>query len=356
MRKVLKLLKWAFAAIIVIVLLLLAPVGYVEAFCRGEAAPSAHQPLITDAQWQRREANSYLTYAEWHIVFAYDGLAATLETRDEHAFSYLESIVDFWRSTCALTRVADSHGGADDATRRMVHTIGASFTLELAAKAAYEETVGRFFAWLRGPDKVPQDEAAAAMAADYAAFLRQTPWYRYDFGHRTAKLWAAPVTDVLRGWERRLALGAEWKAKQAYAGAIAGAVAATGEAQLTIRSVVAGLTPEQLATIEDVSVVSGPPDRVVIETPRYARFTRILAAIVARGGSISEIAGNDEIMVSATVPAATVYDGPGTMMLRLPRTGFAGERLLLTVNMAELTELLARARIGDPGIEHIYDY
>jgi len=30
--------------------------------------------------------------------------------------------------------------------------------------------------------------------------------------------------------------------------------------------------------------------------------------------------------------------------------------LLLTVNMAELTELLARARIGDPGIEHIFDY
>src|SRR5690606_29800283 len=124
---------------------------------------------------------------------------------------------------------------------------------EMAAKAAYEETVGRFVAWLRGPDKTPQDAVAAAMTSDYAAFLRQTPWYRYDFGRRAAMLWAAPVTDTLRGWERRLALGAEWKAKEAYGRAIAGAVAATGEAQLAIRSVVAGLAAEQLATIDGVS-------------------------------------------------------------------------------------------------------
>ena len=57
--------------------------------CRGEAATQTYQPLITDPAFQRREANTYLTYPEWHIVFAYDGLAQALKTGDEHAFDYL---------------------------------------------------------------------------------------------------------------------------------------------------------------------------------------------------------------------------------------------------------------------------
>ncbi len=31
----------------------------------------------------------------------------------------------------------------------MIHTIGVSFTAEMIAKAAYEETIGRATAWLR---------------------------------------------------------------------------------------------------------------------------------------------------------------------------------------------------------------
>ena len=164
-----------------ILVLLLMPVGYVELACRGDATEQTYQPLITDAAFQRREANTYLTYPEWHIVYAYDGLAEALKSGDEHAFDYFSSVDGFWRSTCALMRVADAHGGADFDTRTMIHTIGVSFTAEMAVKAAYEETIGRATAWIRGREKTPQDKAIAAMAVDYAAFLRQTPWYQYPF-------------------------------------------------------------------------------------------------------------------------------------------------------------------------------
>ena len=46
--------------------------------------PVPPTPLITDPRWQRQEANSYVTYPEWHIVFAYDGLAHTVAQGDEH--------------------------------------------------------------------------------------------------------------------------------------------------------------------------------------------------------------------------------------------------------------------------------
>ena len=182
-----RVLKWSLASLLVATLLLLSPVAYVELGCRGQAATQTYQPLITDPAFQRSEANTYLTYPEWHIVFAYDGLAQALKTGDEHAFDYIDSISSFWSSTCALTRVASQHGGADWDTRSMIHTIGVSFTAEMLAKAAYEETMGRATAWLRGPRKTAQDAVIAGVAADYAAFLRQTPWYQYPFNRKAAR-------------------------------------------------------------------------------------------------------------------------------------------------------------------------
>ncbi|WP_454849432.1 hypothetical protein [Rhizobium binxianense] len=354
MRRILKVL----ACLLVAVLLLLAPVGYVETFCHADRERDTYDPLIRDPASVRQEANTYLTYPEWHIVYAYDGLAETLKTGDEYRFDYFSSVRDFWTSDCALTEIADRHGGADGATRLMIATIGVSFTLEMGLKAAYEETIDRATALWRGGRKTPQDVVARDMAADYAAFLRQTPWYKYPFQTWIDRLWAAPIEEPVRGWERRLALGGEWRAKIAYAGAIASAVAATGEAKLTIRSVVSDLPAAALAAMPGVTVVSDDPAGVVIETPRYDRFTHILADIAGAGGTIREIAGNDEIMISLTVPsdAPPDQDLPGELIARLHRSGFDSDRLLLSVRIPDLAGLLRDRPIADPGIEHIFDF
>jgi hypothetical protein len=352
-----KVVKRSSIAIVIVLVLLLLPVGYVELACRGDQAAQRYTPLIADAAFQRKEANTYLTYPEWHIVYAYDGLAEALKTGDEHAFDYMSSVAGFWRSTCALMRVADEHGGADGETRTMIHTIGVSFTAEMAAKAAYEETLGRVATWLRGANKTPQDKAVAAMAVDYAAFLRQTPWYQYDFKRESQKLWAAPVDGWLRGWERRLAVGTEFTAKRAYASVIGGAVAATGVAQVVIRSVVSGIAPAALGRIDGVKIVRTGPKGVEIETPRYDLFTRILADIATRGGTIVEIAGNDDIMLTLTVPLnAASPVKQGTVILRMTREGFSSERLLVTLKVTDLAALLRAHPIGDPGLEHVFDY
>jgi hypothetical protein len=352
-----RLLKWALASLLLGTLLLLSPVAYVELRCRGQASTDAYGPLITDPAFQRREANTYLTYPEWHIVFAYDGLAQVLKTGDEHAFDYLPSISRFWGSACALTRVASQHGGADWGTRSMIHTIGVSFTVEMLAKAVYEETIGRATAWLRGPQKTAQDAFVAGMAADYAAFLRQTPWYRYPFRIKARELWGPPANLSLRGWERRFGIGLEFEVKAVYAKAIARAVAATGEAQLVIRSVVSGLDAAALGRIRGVTVIGRRGDGLEIETPRYDLFTQILAEIARQGGTIREIAGNDEIMASLTVregAAAPVQHA--TVIYRMKRDGLPGERLLVSVRMGELAAFLNAYPRGDPGLEHVFDY
>lgn len=355
-RLVGKLVKWLVIVGLLGAVGLAAPIGYVEFACHSPVTNSPYTPLIVDPIEQRREANTYLTYPEWHIVYAYDGLAEVLKNADEHDFNYASSVWRFWTSTCALTGLADAHGGADGNTRLMLYTIGASFTLEMALKAAYEETIGRIFAALRGPVKSPQDSVAAVMAAEYAAFLRRTPWYRYNFQRMIDALWDAPVTDPWRGWERRLALGGEWKAKIFYADMIAAGVAATGEAKVTIRSVVTGLDAARLGAVADVKVVAATADGIVIETPRYARFTQILSEVVSSGGAIREIAGNDDIMVALTLPPGRDYVGPGEVIARMPRDGFSSERVLIDTKAADLARLFALHPPGDPGLEHVFDY
>ena len=348
--------KWPLAVFAVIVLLLLLPVGYVELACRGDGDGLAYQPLITDSLFQRTEANTYLTYPEWHIVYAYDGLAEALKTGDEYAFDYASSVSGFWSSTCGLMAVADAHGGASADTRAMIHTIGVSFTAEMAAKAAYEETIGRVFAWWRGQGKTPQDRAIAATAADYAAFLRQTPWYRYPFRREAGRLWDAPMDGFFRGWERRFGIGVEFLAKAAYAQILASAAAAA-PAQLVIRTIVTGLEAPALATIPEVKVVTVRAEGVEIETPRYDLFTRILFDISQRGGRFVEIAGNDDIMVTLRVPTGRDMSLPhGRQILRMKREGFASDRILVDAKVSDLAALLNAFGIGDPGVEHVFDY
>jgi hypothetical protein len=356
MRRLLKIAALFLGAIVIFVLLLLSPAAYVETFCHADPEPDSYSPLIRDPQMKREEANTFLTYPEWHIVYAYDGLAEVLKSGDEYRFDYLASVRDFWKADCALTAIADRHGGADTQTRMMVATIGVSFTLEMGLKAAYEETLGRLTAYWRGDQKTPQDIVARDMAIDYAAFLRQTPWYKYPFQPEIDKLWAAPVDEPVRGWERRLALGGEWKAKIAYAGLIANAVAATGEAKLTIFSIVSGIQAPALSAMPDVRVVSENASGILIETPRYDRFTHILADIAKAGGTIREIAGNDEIMVSLTAAATDQTPPPGELIARFPRAGFDSDRLLVAVKIADLAQLLRERPIADPGIEHIFDF
>ena len=356
-KAVWKVARWPLMVLAVGIILLLAPVAYIELGCRATSTADTYRPLITNPTFQRREANTYLTYPEWHIVYAYDGLAEVLERGDEHRFDHWASIAGFWRSTCSVMRVADEHGGADWDTRSMIHTIGVSFTAEMSAKAAYEETIGRAAAALRGQKKTAQDTAVAQISADYATFLRQTPWYKYPFAVKRHELWSAPARGV-RAWERRVGIGLELAAKAAYARVIAAAVAAQAPAALLIRSVVTGIDQNTLAGIPTTTIVAVRPGGIEIETPRYDLFTRILAEIARRGGTMREIAGNDDIMVTVTVPAGA--DAPrlprGHVIMRMPRDGFASDRLLVDLKVSDLTSLLEAYPLGDPGVEHVFDY
>ncbi len=342
--------KWLGLALLALVLIIAGPILYVEFACRGEPLAQAEPAYITDPDDRRPEARTYMVYPEWHIVYAYEGYAETLKTEAPHGFGYLSAVAGFWSSACGVKAKADELGEAGFASKATIYTIGASFTLEMLFKAAYEETIGRI-ARLAGTS--PQDGIEADMAADYATFLQQVPWYKYDFDAWTTRLWEAPVEGA-RSWERRLALGLEWKAKAAYAKVIAEAAAAVGADQLTMKIAVDGVSETWLASQPDVQILSSDP--LIAEVPRYRVFTTLVRALTAEGGTLLEIAGNDDILLSYLGETPPEVTNTAEIISDTPRASFRERRYLIATKVTDLTALVKL--LGDQRglLEHIYDY
>jgi hypothetical protein len=351
MRRLGKALGRTLLVLLGLVVLLLLPVLRTEVACRGTPLPDTYRPILTDPALTRAEGRTYTTYPEWHIVHAYDDYAKVIASGDPHDFGYLRAIRGFWSSLCPLAVKAGEHGGFTGEQKATIYTIGVSFTAELLAKAAYEETLGRAAALVRGAERSALDDASADMAARYASFLQQTPWYRWDFAADRAAL-ATASQGSFRDRERRLALGIEFGAKAAYARAIGAAVAATGFDELTLTSIVSGMTLPQLEAIAGVKVVAEHPEGYRIETPRYRAFTAIAGQIAAQGGTFVEIAGNDDILLTAITPE----DADIGALFRFPRQGYGDWRHLVEVRVPDLAATLKEFAAREIRVEHVHDY
>jgi hypothetical protein len=352
-------------ALLGLVVVLSAPVLLIEGVCTAARDPLVRPPapLVSDPGYARREADSYLSFPEWHIVYAYEDLAGVLERGDESDFAYGRQIVGFWRSLCGLTRVVTARDSVALDTKVTLYTLGWSFTAELALKGVYEKTVGRAFEWLRGPGKTAEDQFVAREIKAYAAFLRHTPWYAYPFGARLAAFWReTPLhgMQVARKLERRIVVTAGYGAKAGY-GALIGLLSATalGAADQDIHTVVVGLEPADAARDPRITIVRElGAGRTLIRTPRSQVYTDLVVTLARRGRDIVEIAGNRRILVTVLAAGGPLPALPGTTPLfeatlqsrpDRRRIGFdvAVERLAATIRVLEKAGAF---------IEQVYDY
>ena len=345
---------------LVCVVLALAPVAAIEGGCRGGSPANAPAiPLVADAGYSRPETNSYLSFPEWYIVYAYQDLAGILRDHDEGAFRYVPSIAGYWTSFCDLNRVASQHGAVARDEKVMLYVIGLSFTAEMAIKGAYETTIGAAFAWLRGPVLTPEDRFIHRMQSDYAAFLRQVPWYEYGFATKLGELlFDLPFGGGLRSIERRVALAMEWGGKALYAQAIA-ALAGLAPAEERIGSVVSGPDVADVAKDPRIRVVRAlPGGALLIDTPRYAAFTEIVAGLAARGLRIDEIAGNRAVLVTALRRDGDTAPLPGAReIFSIPVQSRPGwRRVGLDAAVPELAALVRTLAERGADFEHVYDY
>lgn len=359
MKRALRFLKWAGIALAVIVVLCAIPILWIETRCIGSLPKEAqtYRPILP-AEDRRNLVDTYLTYPEWSIVHAYEDFAGVAKARGESAFRYFDSIAGYWKNLCSLSAIASAKGEITGDIKTMLYVIGLSFTAEMGVKGLYEKTVGRLTEWVRGPKPTPEDVFAYKVNDDYAAFLRQTPWYEFPFGQTLSRFWrdsSWPTSSYVRSIERRVALSMEYGVKAGYAWLIAKG-AALSPAKLTIRSVIEGAEPIPGA---DMKVIEQRTDgTTVVETPRYRAFTQILLALVDRNRRIIEIAGNNEILVTVLAKDGAPFAAGGARELIVvpvqARPGFT--RRGYSVRLEDLPAFVQSLRQSGGEFEHAYDY
>jgi len=359
-----RLLRYALASIGALVLLCAAPIAYVETSCKATLDPARAEVspfVIPEAGYRRAEGDSYLSYPEWYIVHAYTDLAAVTRQSSESAFDYIASITGFWRSLCRATIAAGRAGPVTSDQKVTNYIIGLSFTAEMAVIGLYERTIGAVTAWIRGPTRTAEDEFALKAADEYAAFLQQTPWYRYPFWPQLLRFWReTPFAhgNLARSVERRFALSLEYAAKAAYAVAI-GALAGYSPADLRLMSVVDRLDAQDLAAEPRITKLRDIGDNAtLIETPRYQEYTDILRRLGARGRNVLEIAGNRRILSTVIAPVQGRLATIGaTEIFSIPIQSRPGwRRIGLDTEVSALTRLIGAVEKQGAEFEHAYDY
>nr|WP_294812233.1 hypothetical protein [uncultured Sphingomonas sp.] len=355
--------RWraAIGLVAVVATTILIPVVYIEGGCRaplpGATADSPYRAILEPRE-RRPEGRTWLTYPEWHIVYEADSYARHLSSGARPSgFAFGSQIASFWSSYCTVNRLTRGSASGGDA-KVMIYTIGISYSVELAVKAAYENTIGRLSEWLGGWHSA-DDRYAAAVQARYGAFMHETPWYRFPFGEAFAGAWRTREPNAWgRHWERRFASSAEFGVKAGYAKLIDAATGATlGRDELTLRLVARG-SPAQLTAIDRrLKAVRVPgADLTVLEAPRYAQFTDIVARMARAGATLVEIAGNDDIFVTLLQRNGTPPPKLGTVLMTMPAAQAGWQRVGVSVKVTQLLDLVRVAVAGDAVLEHVYDY
>ena len=325
------------------------------------APPQALADRVRDEipGYKRPEESTYLTYPEWAIVYAAREYAGFVKEERESQFPYWAYIGRFWQDYATMIR-ATSDAPFNFANHQMIAVIGTSHTIEHVIQWAYENTVGRITEWT-SRQRIGVDVYQANVAAEYAAFLDQVPWYQFPYAEKRAGLMAvvrAPGEDQVRTSERKLAFGLAYSIKQGYAKAIKSALAATSDpAFLDIHVWAKGPVAQAIAGEPDTTLEKDfGADGAVFVTKRYQVFTDMIPRLIAKGVSFVEIGGNDEILL--TVLSNDAIEPPaGTRLLfgyQLPADP-AVRRSGLTVAVRQLHVVLP-ALAGQARLEHVYDY
>jgi FAD/FMN-containing dehydrogenase len=328
-----------------------------------EVAKRIAESLNGVVGYTRDEAQTYLTLPEWLLVFYPDEYARFLGTTQASRFPYFGTIGQFWSYYLDVYRATREKYPFNWGYHAMVMVIGSSFTVENALKGAYETTVGRLAEWAGGSAMTQEDVFAADVAQEYVDFIRTEPWYEFSFLRSLKQLWAE--TDLfgphlLRKWERKLVLSAEYLVKAQYGMLIKlASKAAYGDEATEILALAVGVTPDVLAGENRVSLRGRFEDgSALLSLPRYDEFRDTVLRLVGKGVRFREIAGNEEILLTSLVPATWTYDLPaGRVLFEKPvLTDRQRKRIAISAPVRSLHEILRGLADRTLEVEHIYDY
>lgn len=298
--------------------------GYVEtpttACTEPIDAPAHVRDLVVSKQpgYQRAEINGYLALPARHIIDQSDEAHRLMASGPPSAFPYVRSMAQYWRYAYRVFKIAQAKYGVAFHDHALFAAAGVGMSIDYTLRGAYENTLGRIVEWLATTD-TPEDRFAVKTAADYAQLVHRAPFYAFDYGSRLWSLWKEMPPDAphpARRWERKIMLSVEYGAKAACDWVMrkiadpspslsAGPSSSpNSNGDDTLIAWVRRLRPDIVLVDPRIERVMQPTyDSDLIAIPRHDQFRDVMTTLISQGVRFVEVAGNNDIVITATAPA-----------------------------------------------------
>lgn len=326
----------------------------------AENAPVSAVPIAD----QRSAEQTLLTVPEWFLVHSPAEYARTIAAKPSHDFPFLTHIGQLWSAYWDVTQeqIAGSYP-ANLGYHVMIGVLSVSTTVEYSLRSAYENTVGRVGWVFGGSQETDEEHYAAVNAQAYVDFIRQEPWYLFDFKARLVGLWSdVPMwgPGLVRKWERRYALTSEYAVKMAYGKLIEFATRSAYTPALMTTNVVADQIPAGWAPPGNVKVLGDlGGGRELLAMPRYFDFRIAATQLAEQGVHLVDIAGNrGQILVTvwAAQGRAIAPELGRVLFTQAIQNPANTQRVALLMPVGMLSGFLAAASKNGLVVEHVHDY
>lgn len=315
---------------------------------------AAGEGLIIPKEWLTTNKNAatpkkdirpadqtFLTYPEWFLVFSPEEQANYFKQHTSTTFPFMSHTAQIWESYRVVNDQIKDNFPTNTGYHFMIWVIGTSASVEYSIKAWHEIIIGRITD--TGVPNTDEDKFNAKFTQDYVDFIKERPWYEFDFKSRLQTLWTSMPflgDNFLRKVERKYILTSELLVKYVYGKAIG----------LGTKQVYEEALPTTAVILDNDSLQY---------LPRYDRFARAVTDIAKHGHNLKEIAGNNSaILLTVLVPADNnlKFENAQTVFTQPIASDLSIKRIALVAPVADLSKLLLQLDKEEIKVEHLFDY
>ncbi len=296
---------------------------------------------ITKKEHCRPADQTFLTFPEWYLVFSPEEQANYFKHTTATSFPYMRHTRQIWESYHIVNNQIKNNFPVNRDYHFMICVIGTSTTAEYSIKAMYETLIGRIT-----DTKIivtDEDKFNAKYTQDYVDFIKDKPWYEFDFKRQLKHLWTDTSffgNNFIRKGERKYILTSELLAKWGY-----GKVIGLGTAKVY---------DDALPT---TAVITSTND--IVHLPRYDKFRQAITKLAIHGKEFKEIAGNNSaILLTILVPSNHEEKFKNTQIIFTQpiASDLKMKRIVIAVQVSNLNALLLELNAANSKVEHVFDY
>ena len=320
---------------------------------RNPTTIPAGEGLVIKKEWLTQNKNpltpgndcrpadqTFLTFPEWYLVFSPEEQANYFKQHTATTFPFMSHTAQIWESYKIVNDQIKDNFPVNTGYHFMIWVIGSSASVEYAIKSWYEVIVGRITDTY--DVKTEEDKFNATFTQEYVDFIKERPWYEFDFKSRLKTLWSTSFfgKNIFRKVERRYILTSELLVKYGY-GKLIG---------LGTKTVYEEALPTTAVILENDSL------RFL---PRYDRFAKSVTSLANEGHRFKEIAGNNSAILITVLEAAdseTNFQNAQTVFIQPLSSDPSLKRVALAIPVTSLNELLLNFEKENIKIEHVFDY